>query len=129
MSSPDHVHGSSPRLKEVGGILNPAHVAQNALPHRLQKAASADLNDHKGTTAQLRQGTLYPHLLCKASLLLRQLHSSAAPRAEVLRSRNHLPVLKLEIPHQQLQRSGRGHKGRCTLHRGGGALPIQTNTS
>lgn len=129
MSLPDHVHGSSPRLKEVGGVLDPAHVAQNALPHRLQKAASAGLNHHKGTTAQLRQRALYPHLLRKASLLLRQLHSSAAPGAEVLRSRNHLPVLKLEVPHQQLQRSWRGHKECFTLHRGDGALPIQTNTN
>lgn len=39
MCLPDHVHGSSPRLKEVGGVLDAAHVAQDALPHRLQKSA------------------------------------------------------------------------------------------
>lgn len=50
------------------------------------------------------QGRIYPHLLSKALLLLGELHSSVAPGAEVLRRRNHLPVFKLQILHQQLER-------------------------
>lgn len=73
MSSPDHVHGSSPRLEEVGGVLDAADIAQDALPHRLQKAAGQVYTTRKeGGSAD----TLT--LICSAKLRSSSVSSTAA---------------------------------------------------
>lgn len=42
------------------------------------------------------------NLLCHLLLIVSQLHTGALPRGEVFRGRNHLPVFKLQVLHQQL---------------------------
>lgn len=43
-----------------------------------------------------------PDLLCHLLLIIRQLHAGALPSGEVFGSRDHLPVFKLQVLHQQL---------------------------
>lgn len=110
MLLPDHIHGSSTRFEKICRAFNLAHVSQNTLPHCLEDMAlkvstktKAEVLFHFSLNGWERRA--YPHLLSEAFLLFSELHCSAAPRAKVLRCSNHLSILKLQIPHQQLHRN------------------------